>query len=304
MSYNTPVFLLMIYTTFVSSVRIKIALSSDDHQSAAARLKRQSSCSQARLISREMLNSPPFNNSEIPDEIVSRLNSHVRFYYTVATAITDMQMRIVQGIGAVDVTVAVVLDALEMDGCFPFFYGGVVRDIFLNSANLADLDLEADCNSDNVVDICNRNWGSENCYANEGTGIVHIGQAVSSSDDVIDIASTTLTFYGEDSLLNLEYTVNSLALHGNIIIDLTGHGVEDVCAKKIRIPSDDDSLQSWDNWRERSPVRLYRYWKLCTKGFTAINQITSEYIIGQTRLAIAEDNGMGFKSFYCKTVAI
>ena len=117
-----------------------------------------------------------------------------------------------------------------------------MRDIFLNSANLADVDLEADCNSDNVVDICNRNWGSENCYANEGTGIVHIGQAVSSSDDVIDVASTALTFYGEDSLLNLEYTVNSLALHGNIIIDLTGHGVEDVCAKKIRIPSDGDSL--------------------------------------------------------------
>ena len=106
MSYNTLVFLLMIYTTFVSSVRIKIALSSDDHQSAVARLKRQSSCSQARLISREMLNSPPFNDSEIPDEIISRLNNRVRFYYVVAIAITDIQMRIVQGIGAEDVTVA------------------------------------------------------------------------------------------------------------------------------------------------------------------------------------------------------
>lgn len=292
------VFLLVIHTTFVSSVRIKIALSNDD-QPAAARLKRQNSCSQARLISREMLNSPPYN--EIPDGIISRLNSRVRFYYIVATTITNIQMRIVQGIGA-DVTVAVVLNALKMDGCFPFFYGGVVRDIFLTSANPADVDLEADCNSNNVVDICNRNWGSENCYANEATGIVHIGQAVNSLDDVIDVASTELTFYGEGSLLNLEYTVNSLALHGNIIVDLTGHGVKDVCAKKIRIPSDDNSLQSWDNWRERSPVRLYRYWKLRTKGFTAIDQSTSQYIISQTRLAITVDNGSGFKSFYCKTV--
>ena len=57
--------------------------------------------------------------------------------------------------------------------------------------------------------------------------IVHIGQAVNSADDVIDIASTELTFYGENSLLNLEYTctVNSLALHEYIIVNLTGHGV-------------------------------------------------------------------------------
>ena len=246
-----------------------------------------------------MLNTPPFN--QIPDAIISRLNNRVRFYYIVATAITNLQMRVVQGIGA-DVTVAVVLDSLERDGCFPFFYGGVVRDIFLDSASLADVDLEADCNSDNVVDICNRNWDSKNCYANQKTGIVHIGQVVNSADDVIDVASTEITFYGEDSLLNLEYTVNSLALHGNIIVDLTGHGLKDVCAKKIRIPSDDNSLQSWDNWRGRSPVRLYRYWKLRTKGFTAVNQATSEYVTSQTKIAIMGDNGEGFKSFYCKTV--
>ena len=87
-----------------------------------------------------------------------------------------------------------------------------MRDIFLDAANLADVDLEADCNSENVIDICNKNWGSENCYG-ANSDIVHIGQAVDSLDDVIDVSSTESTFYGEDSLLNLEYTVKSIALH-------------------------------------------------------------------------------------------
>lgn len=299
MKIKVLLILCVVHTTFVSAVRIKIALSNDEHHATAARLKRQSYCSEVSLVSREMLNSPPYN--EIPDEIISSLNSRVRFYYVVAEVVTNIQMRVVEGIGG-NVTVAVVLAILKQEGCFPYFYGGVVRDIFLNAANVADVDLEADCNVEDVVDICNRNWGSENCGINNMRTIVHIGQAVNSADDVIDIASTELTFYGENSLLNLEYTVNSLALHKYIIVDLTGHGVDDVCAAKIRIPSDDDSIESWDNWREKSIVRLYRYWKLRTKGFTAISQTTSDYIVNQTKLAINEDNGRGFKSFYCKTI--
>ena len=294
------IFFFMVHNAnIVSAVRIKIALSTDNQlQSETDRFKRQSSCSQVSLISRGMLNSPPYN--ELPNDIISRLNNRVRFYHTTAAVINDIEMRVVEGIGG-GVTVAVVLNALEKDGCFPFFYGGVVRDIFLDSASLADVDLEADCNPENVMDICNENWGSQNCYSNN-PAIVHIGRVVNSPDDAIDVASTELTFYGQNSLLNLEYTVNSLALHGSIIIDLTGHGVEDVCAKKIRIPSDDNSVQSWDNWRETSPVRLYRYWKLRTKGFTAADQDTSGYIIAQTKLAITADNGNEFKGFYCRTV--
>ena len=150
------------------------------------------------------------------------------------------------------------------------------------------------------IDICSGHWGSDNCYTNSKQTIAHIGQVVNNPDDLINVASTAMTFYGDNSLLNLEYTVNSLALHDHIVVDLTGHGLDNVCALKIRIPSDNDSVQSWDNWR--NPSRLYRCWKLRTKGFTAINQTTSDYIIEQTKLAIAADNGNGFKSFCCKTV--
>ena len=166
-------FLIVHNADIVSSVRIKISLNSD-YQSEAGCFKRQSSCSQVRSISRKMLSSPPYN--ELPNDIISRLNNCVRFYHTTAAAITDIQMRVVEGIGE-DVTVAVVLNALEKDGFFPFFYGGVMRDIFLDSANLADVDLEADCNPETVMDICSKNWGSENCYSNN-PAIIHIGQVV------------------------------------------------------------------------------------------------------------------------------
>ena len=86
------------------------------------------------------------------------LDDHVRYYYIAAELISDLGMRIIAtrnrgiipGIGE-NVTVGVVLDALKQDGCFPFFYGGVVRDIFLNKANVADIDLEADCNVGDVL---------------------------------------------------------------------------------------------------------------------------------------------------------
>ena len=160
MKIKVLLILCVVHTTFVSAVRIKIALSNDEHHAIAARLKRQSYCSE---VSREMLNTPPYD--EIPDEIISSLNSRVRFYYIVAEVVTNIQMRVVEGIGG-NVTVAVVLATLKQEGCFPYFYGGVVRDVFLNAANVADVDLEVDCNVEDVVDICNRNWGNENCGIN------------------------------------------------------------------------------------------------------------------------------------------
>ena len=61
------VFCAVLHNTHVFAARIKIALGNDDaHPSATAgHLRRQSDyCSQVSLVSREMLNSPPYN--EIP----------------------------------------------------------------------------------------------------------------------------------------------------------------------------------------------------------------------------------------------
>ena len=120
----------------------------------------------------------------------------------------------------------------------------------------------------------------------------------------IDIASTAMKFSEGPEVL--EYTVNSLAFDTsgtNIIIDLAGTGVRDVCSKWIRIPSDDDSMTSWDTWLSgsRGENMLYRFWKLRQKGFTAINDATKGYIVNSATTAI-ETSPVPFYTFYCKSV--
>ena len=78
--------------------------------------------------------------------------------------------------------------------------------------------------------------------------------------------------------------MNSLALHQYtiIIVNLTGHGLDDVFALKIQIPSDDDYAQSWDNWRHTSC--LYHYGNCAQK--------VSQPLIKLPVITL----------FYCKTV--
>ena len=100
--------------------------------------------------------------------------------------------------------------------------------------------------------------------------------------------------------LNTQQTHLRMIMNGlDIVLDLPGNGVGDVCARKIRIPSDDGSLSSWDAWNDEE--KLYRYWKLRVKEFTAIDNSTSNYIISETREIIELDNpkGVSMKKFYC-----
>ena len=189
----------------------------------------------------------------------------------------------------------------ERGGCPVFIYGGVVRDQFLGRAP-NDVDVEVDCTIPNVVSICKQNWGDGNC-GQDTDSITHIGTPFDPKS--VDLALTTSTFYA--SLSQLEYTANSLAYDTNgldVIIDLTGNGIEDVCAKKIRIPSDDSSEDSWDSWKAASPNKIYRFWKLRSKGFTAYNEDTENYIVSSTKTAIDSDTPTGrqFKKFYCNAV--
>lgn len=241
----------------------------------------------------------------LPSDIQGRLNARVRFFSS-ATAKRNVDetvfTREVSGLGGQ--TVRDVFNALLQGDCYPFFYGGLVRDQFLRRMP-ADVDVEAHCDIHDVQRICMETWGGGNCTINENTLRAHIGVQVNSLDDLIDFASTSSTFFAE--LSALEYTVNSLAydLNGNnnIIVDLPGDGVEDVCSKTIQIPSDDGSEQSWDAWRmaQGGRSKLYRFWKLRVKEFTPLNNKTIRYIVQHATQAVEEDPD-SFKSFYCDAV--
>lgn len=231
---------------------------------------------------------------------LSMLNERVRFFRSSQAMLSiDALLSSHLVVGLNMVSASIVLEVLKREGCPVYIFGGIVRDQFLGVAS-NDVDVEVDCSIATVVAVCRREWGEEVC-GQDNLPITHIG--TSKDPLALDLASTSMTFYGP--LTNLEYTANSLAydLNGlNVVLDITGNGVEDVCNRNIRIPSDDGSRSSWEAWS--TPERLYRYWKLRFKGFTALDSATDNYITSEVKVLIDSDTprGANFKKFYCKKV--
>ena len=191
------------------------------------------------------------------------------------------------------VTIQDVFDTLIENDCLSFPYGGSVRDQFLATMP-ADLDMESNCDATLLNDICEQNWESA-CEISEN-GIVHIGEAIDGDTDRIDAASWEGKFFGTGE--KLEYTTNALTYFSNlsIVIDLTGYGISDTCLQKIRIPI--DAKESW--FSDGGYKRIYRFWKLRIKGYTAIDDATMSFIVEKAKSGIEDNND--FTSFYCDTV--
>ena len=286
------ILLLSFSMLLAESTRIKILTHHPAH-SDGSRLPRQATstaCDDNVAIERSSLNlTGP----------LSMLNERVRFYRSdTATQGIDALLSAHTVVG-LNVTAAIVVDTLRASGCLSYAFGGVVRDQFLGTPSSNDIDMEVDCSIETVVDVCRREWGEGVCGEDDNRSITHIGKR--HHPLALDLASTEMTFYGP--LTSLEYTANALAydLNGRrIVLDLPRNGVEDVCARRIRIPSDDGSRSSWDAWA--TETKIYRYWKLRFKGFTAVNNATSAYIVTEAMTHIDLDRGLHFKQFYCEKV--
>lgn len=265
-----------------AKIKINIRLPDDYIQQRNSRQTASTACSDRVAVDRKSLVLPGMLNG---------LNNRVLFFrsqYVTNSLTSFINSAAVPGIESS--TVADILQVLREGGCPVFIYGGVVRDQFLGRAP-NDVDVEVDCTISTVVTLCRQTWGDNNCGKETDT-ITHIGTPFDPKS--VDLAPTTSTFYA--SLSQLEYTANSLAYDTNgldVIIDLSGNGVEDVCSKMIRIPSDDNSEASWDSWKAASPNKIYRFWKLRTKGFTAYNEETKNYIVSSAMTAIDSDSPTG-----------
>ena len=194
-------------------------------------------------------------------------------------------------------TIGNVIETFAQRGCLCFPYGGSVRDQFLNRAP-KDLDMEVSCSREEALRICQEKWGKrDNCKS--PFNIVHIGSQTAQDGATrnIDSGNWVEMFFADQ--IYLEYTTNSLAYnpHGdNLVIDITGNGVVDTCNRDIRIPVE---REKWDQWRDtRHNKKLYRFWKLRVKGYSAINRKTHKYIVDSTKKAIIEDP-KSFMKFYC-----
>ena len=141
------------------------------------------------------------------------------------------------------VTIQDVFNILIENDCLSFPYGGSVRDQFLGKIP-KDLDMESNCDAIQLNDICKQNWKPSACKLNNT--IMHIGinkEAIDGDTESIDASSWEDTFFGTGE--KLEYTTNALTYYSNlnIVIDLTGYGINDTCQMKIRIPIDEK--ESW-----------------------------------------------------------
>jgi hypothetical protein len=288
----TPSLLLLVVVQDVFSARFKIAVPRDESDRVHPYFSKRNSaaCTDYEPVSDpEALPYPQgFHNLIMPRPWVANPS------YTserVTQGINDLFGKKVPGLD--ETTIQEVIDILQENGCLSFPYGGSVRDQFLD-ATPADLDMETNCKPEDMLSICEENWGSSNCF---GSTKVHIGntEATDGDTDVIDAANWNETFFGTGGAL--EYTTNAMAYFADgldIVIDLTGNGIDDTCKKHIRIPVD---AENWQRWVETSKV--YRFWKLRIKGYTAIDSDTKSYIVSEAKKSIQEDPN-SFQSFYCK----
>ena len=281
---------------FTHDKRIRREL--DDSRSSYAVVKRaDGACTDyAKVDDTKNLTYPSgFENLTKPWEVNSKTT--VARSPTVTTGIKKFFIFKVPGL--VGVTIEGVLNTLEQHGCLSFPYGGSVRDQFLNAIP-NDLDMETNCDNETILRICKDAWGEENCDGSKTSGIVHIGNITigGGETDVIDASVWSETFFG--SGVALEYTTNSLAYFSgglDIVIDLTGYGINDTCHKKIRIPVGEDMRYEWANYKGDT-IKVYRYWKLRVKGYNPVDMSTKNYIVSEAMSRILNNNKT-FKSFYC-----
>ena len=295
----THVFVLLLLSLLqaVSSSRFKIALPADeDFASRFARASRAACEDYSVVDDPENLVYPPgFEMLRRPwvDNPAATAGKSV----TVTAGINQFYTLKVPGLNGQ--TIDEVLEVLRNNSCLSFPFGGPIRDQFLDAPPV-DLDMETNCDADTMYAICVKEWGVPNCPRSSPTSpIVHIGssEATDGETEILDTANWNSTFFGTG--VNLEYTTNSMTYFADgvdIVIDLTGNGVNDTCNKLIRIPVATSDFGQWV-----STNKVYRFWKLRIKEYNAANPETMNYIVSEAKKRINDDPDE-FKSFYCKTV--
>lgn len=185
-----------------------------------------------------------------------------------------------------------VIDALAAHGIASYPMGGFVRDAIQGKPS-KDIDMSFNADWTEVIAAAQKE-GLAASYPGPG-GLVKLGKKSSDSPplegkafmghnaDRHEIApgppSTGHSFadeaiYGDCAHGRLWYDpVN------DVIIDPTGHGVEDTISKTFRIPVPEDQ---WESWVQGSPDKLWRWWKFKARGETT-DEKTRQFIISKAK---------------------
>jgi hypothetical protein len=217
-------------------------------------------------------------------------------------------------------SIAYVLDTLHKKyNVCTFIIGGAIRDTVMAVCNritvppCKDVDIGFCCSASEIEKICNNeSWpvhtrftGRVDIGKNDSVtrGIILEGKSINSyNNDVRRVSSSVPACIGSDLFVEnifRDFTIGSIWYDpvNKVIIDPTGHGIEDTLQMKLRIPVD---KSMWNNWVLGNPSKLMRYFKHRANGYTVIDQATEDFIIKCIK------NGCNGKTFsaddmYCST---
>ena len=186
--------------------------------------------------------------------------------------------------------------------CPTYIYGGAVRDTLLEITTIKDIDSETDCKLDQVYGVCTETFNDKLCFkkGKYPASLINFGNK-SHSAEMVDLASTQHTFERKDNNY-LEYTPNAVAYDygsSNVFIGLSKTAIDDACNTKIGIPVPDKDRDSWASATDTIGKKIFRYWKLITKGFEPKDGV-KDYVVKKAKEFIKADDWEKMKIYYCK----
>jgi hypothetical protein len=200
-----------------------------------------------------------------------------------------------------------VFHAFADAGACVFIVGGAVRDLLQGDASgIADIDMAIDMSAQAMVAFAKQNGWVVTRFTKFGMlafgdrdGMCSVVPSLSgwflmfvflscvcaatpnleakciaglNSDRVRSVAATT-----SGSALFLEPITRDFACNAlyycplnHVVIDPCGSGVADACAKRLSIPVEP---ALWERWLCGNPTKLFRFWKMVSKGYTPASDV-------------------------------
>lgn len=204
---------------------------------------------------------------------VRQLSITARFYYIQPVKYTITNKIYNQTIHDMGTTVGKAIHAIQDFGYKVFIHGGTIRDIFINK-DPTDIDLVFDRDVQSLEPLC-KSEGWPCSIIDPRTQYINLGE-----DKGISLEGDNLKGKFLVPMHNHETTINDFAFdcQTNILIDISGHGLEDIVYRKIRL----SPLPAyWEKWAisDFMGKRPLRYFKLIQKGFKPRDDGSYEFVV-------------------------
>lgn len=185
-------------------------------------------------------------------------------------------------------TVGIAIKKIQDFGYKVFIHGGTIRDIFIHKPS-TDIDIAFDKDVQSLESLC-KTEGWTCSIIDPKTQYINFGK-----DKGISLEGDNLKSKFLIPMHNHEATINDFAYdcQNNILIDISGHGLEDVLYKKIRLSP---LPKYWIKWAKSDNIgkKPLRYLKLIQKGFTPREDGSYEFVINYIK--------NNFDNFYMDSV--